>query len=75
LFNIVLATLYAVTVPSLAALGERRLDVYVSMFTLEYFICLGILRPRRVVKDFIAVALFISFAVAVAYRVMEVLAT
>jgi hypothetical protein len=73
LFNIVLATLYAITIPSLAALGERSLDVYVSMFTLEYFICLAILRPRRLVKDFIAVALFIAFAVAVAYRIMEVL--
>ncbi|MEM1546675.1 MAG: hypothetical protein QXY40_08340 [Candidatus Methanomethylicia archaeon] len=40
-----------ITVPSLTALGEYRIDVYISMFTLEYFVALSILRPRRRFKD------------------------
>ena len=73
LFNLVLALLVALTVPSLAALKEGRLDVYVSMFTLEYFVCLAVLRPRRRFFDVLAVALFLAFAYAVALRVLEVL--
>ena len=73
LFNLILASLIALTVPPLAALGENRLDVYVSLFTLEYFVCLAVLRPRRRTFDFLALALFLAFAYAVAMRVLEVL--
>lgn len=73
LFNLVLAAMFFVTVPALAALHEARLDVYVSMFTLEYFVALAALRPRRRVRDFLAVALIVAFAAIVAFRVAEVL--
>lgn len=73
LFNLALAAMFFATVPALAALHEARLDVYVSMFTLEYFVALAILRPRRKVRDFLAFALFAIFAVIVAFRVAEVL--
>ena len=57
LFNLVLGGMIALTVPILGALGETRLDAYVSMFTLEYFIATAILRPRRRIKDILALSL------------------
>ncbi len=73
LFNIVLGFMFFITVPVFAALGEARLDLYVSMFTLEYFVAYAILRPRRKIRDPIAPTLFIVFMFIVAGRVMEVL--
>lgn len=74
MFNLVLAVMMAVTVPSLAALHEYRLDVYVSLYTLEYFVCLALFRPRRRVRvDPLAAALLLVFSVIVGFRVLEVL--
>ena len=73
LFNILLAFLMFITVPSLAALNEKRLDVYLSLFTLEYFILLALLRPRRRCKDFIAPILFLLFMLIVTLRIIEIL--
>lgn len=61
------------TVPSLAALGENRLDVYVSLFILEYFVCSALFRPRRRTRDLLAAGLFAVFSVIVALRILEVL--
>jgi len=73
LSNLTLASFVAVTVWALAALGESRIDVYVSMFTLEYFVCLAVFRPRRRAFDLPAAALFCAFAAIVSLRVIEVL--
>ena len=74
LFNLLLALLITVTVPFLSALGENRVDAYVSLFILEYFVLSSILRPRRIMgRDYLAAILFIIFMVIVAYRVMQVL--
>ena len=73
LFNVLLAAFYAATVPSLAALGEERFDVYFSLFTLEYFVLYGLLRPRRRLREVLGPLLFAVFAYFVAVRVMEVL--
>ena len=73
LFNVLLALFMLITVPTLAALNERRLDVYLSIYTLEYFILLAILKPRRKYKDFIAAALFLVFIIIVALRILEIL--
>lgn len=75
LFNVVLAVMYAITVPSLAALGESRLGVYISMFALEYFVAAAVLRPRRTTVDFVAAALLLAFSLAVTLRVLEVLSS
>ncbi len=76
LFNILLALFIVITIPSLLALGESRVDVYVSLFTLEYFILVSVLRPRRITgKDYLGIALFMIFIVIVAYRVMQVLSS
>lgn len=74
LFNIMLAVLILMTVPSMAALGTNSLDVYVSMFTLEYFVCMAVFRPRRRTLDFVAIALFTAFSVIVGLKVWEILA-
>ena len=75
LFNIVLGGMITLTVPILGALGETRLDAYVSMFTLEYFIATAILRPRRRIKDVLALILLIIFFFIVGVRVAEILLT
>ena len=72
-FALVLGVLITLTVPTLAALGEHRLDVYVSLFTLEYFAAKGILRPRLKARDPIAPILLAIFFFIVAMRIMEVL--
>jgi len=75
LFNVVLGGMIILTVPILGALGETRLDAYVSMFTLEYFIATAILRPRRRIKDILALILLIIFFFIVGVRVAEILLT
>jgi ABC-type uncharacterized transport system permease subunit len=57
----------------LAALGEARLDAYVSAFAIAYFALSAILRPRRRTRDFLAAALLMAFSYSVALRVLEVL--
>jgi len=71
--NTVLALLVALTVPSLWALGEARFDVYVSLYTLEYLVVKAILRPKRVCRDYLAVALLAVFIYFAARRILEVL--
>lgn len=74
LSNTVLSSLMLFTVPILWSLGEARLDVYVSMFTLEYFVVKALFNPRRITRDYLALALFTVFAFIVSYRVLQVLA-
>lgn len=71
--NLTLGSLIFATVWALSSLGESRLDVYVSMFTLEYFVCLAVFRPRRRAFDVPAALLFGAFVVIVSLRVMEIL--
>jgi len=74
LSNTVLSSLMLFTVPILWSLGEARLDVYVSMFTLEYFVVKALFNPRRITRDYLALALFTVFTFIVSYRVIQVLA-
>jgi len=73
LYIITFTILITISVSSLAALGESRLDVYTSIFTLEYFTLAAIFRPRRKTVDFLAITLLIVFAYTVALRVIEVI--
>lgn len=75
LFNLILAIMIITTVVALGAIGETRLDVYISLFTLEYFIGLAVLRPRRITLDFLAIALLIIFIIIVGIRIIEVIQT
>jgi len=73
LANTLLAFMIFTTFWALYSLGEGRVDAYISMYALEYFVVKAVLRPRRATRDYLAVALFVAFAVAVALRVLEVL--
>ena len=61
------------TVAVLSALGESRIDVYLSLFTLEYFVANALFSPRRKVPDFLGAALLALFIYFVTLRVVEVL--
>lgn len=73
LANTILILMIVLTVSVLWSLGENRLDVYLSMYTLEYLIIKSLFNPRRLYKDFPLYILLIIFAIIVGYRVYEVL--
>ena len=47
LFLVLLAAFLLFTVAIFAGAREQRLDVYISVFTIEYLALVEILRPRR----------------------------
>lgn len=57
----------------LSALKESRLDAYVSVFAMNYFVASAIFKPRRRTLDFIGATLFVTFAFIVALKVAEIL--
>jgi len=75
LFNLILGAMITLTVPILGALGEMRLDAYISMFALEYFVAMAVLRPRRRTIDLLAIILLSIFFIIVGVRVIEILLT
>jgi len=68
-----LASLLFSTVVVLAAFKEARLDLYVSLFTVSYFVSLAIFRPKRRAPDMVGVALFVVFSFIVAFKVAKIL--
>ena len=72
-FILVLSFLLLLTVVSLSALGELRLEVYVSLFTVCYFASTALYSPRRVSFDFVGAVLFVVFCFIVLQKVMEIL--
>jgi len=68
-----LASLLFSTVVALAALKEARLDVYMSLFTVSYFVTSVVFRPRRRGPDVVGVVLFIAFSLIVAFKVADIL--
>jgi len=68
-----LAVAMPLTVAVLSALGEQRIDVYLSLFTLEYFVANALFSPRRRTRDYLGIILLVIFTYFVAMRVMEVL--
>jgi hypothetical protein len=75
LFNIVLGFMIVSTAVILSGLGEMRLDVYISMYTLEYFVAKAVLRPRRRFLDILGLALLLIFSIIVCFRIWEILRT
>jgi len=79
LFIILLATFLLFTVVIFVAAGEVRVDVYMSVFTIEYLALVEILRPRRKLitplrLDPVGLGLFIIFCIIVTKKVVEILA-
>ena len=73
LYVLVLSGLLMGTVVGLSALGEARLDVYVSLFTVCYFAASALFQPRRRFFDVVGGALFLVFAYIVLVKVLEIL--
>jgi len=72
-----LAIVYMLTTSALSALGESRLDLYISVYILEYFVITLLhspLNPRtqRVLNVF-GYGLFAVFMIIVALKVLEIL--
>jgi len=79
LFIVLFAAFLFFTVGIFVGVGEQRLDVYISVFTIEYLALVEILRPRRKLLTFlridpVALGLFIVFCIIVARKVVEILA-
>lgn len=70
---IILTILVTITVTVFSTLGEYKLDLYISMYTLVYFTIIAILRPRRRTWDFLAAILFLYFSYIVVLKIMEIL--
>ena len=78
LFIILLAASLFFTVAIFVAAGEERLDVYLSVFTIEYLALVEILRPRRKLitslrLDPVGLGLFVIFCIIVTKKVVEIL--
>lgn len=78
LFVLLLAVFFLFTVVILAAMGQTRLDVYISVFAIEYLALVEILRPRRKFMtalglDPVALGLVIIFGLIVTRKVLEIL--
>jgi hypothetical protein len=73
LFNTLYMSMTTLTVWALWSVRENRLDVYISMFVLEYLVLKMIIRPRRLFIDVLAIGLFITFLIFVSIRIYEVL--
>lgn len=74
---LLMATMFTATVVVFSALGEERLDVYVSMFILEYFVLVALHTPFKpktsLYMNVIGYTLLAVFSVIVAARVIEIL--
>jgi len=61
------------TVVGLSALKELRLEVYVSLFAVGYFVSTALFRPRRRWHDLVGGSLLAVFSYIVALKIMEIL--
>jgi len=61
------------TLVFLSALGETRLDVYFSLYTVIHFACSALYRPRRRWLDVVGVLLFAGFCVIVVQKILEII--
>jgi hypothetical protein len=72
-YLVFMAAAMMVTLVSLSALGEGRLEVYYSLFTVVYFASSALYRPRRRWLDVPGGVLFLGFCVIVALKVIEII--
>jgi len=72
-----LAVLYVATIIILELLGEGRLDVYLSLLTLEYLVSLALYSPfpssTQKALNLLGALLFAVFLYFVTLRVLEIL--
>ena len=72
-YIITLLVLIIGTVVSLSSLGEQRLDVYYSLFTVSYFASTALYQPRKRGFDFLGLTLFLGFSTIVAFKIYEII--
>lgn len=72
-YIISLGILMFTTVVTLSALGEERMDVYVSLFTVEYFAASALFQPRRRFFDVLGGTLFLIFCIIVGVKIWEII--
>jgi len=61
------------TLVYLSALGEARLEVYFSLYTVIHFACSALFRPRRRWFDVTGAVMFAGFCVIVIRKVLEII--
>ncbi len=61
------------TVVVLSALGEDRLEVYYSLFTVIHFAVSALYRPRRRWVDVTGGVLFLGFCYIVLMKIIEII--
>ncbi len=71
--NTILAIMITITSWFLWGVGESRVDVYISLYTLEYLVIKAVARPRRIHRDWLVLVLIAIFILIVGYRVYEVI--
>ena len=74
LYIVTLSSMSLFVIVALSAINESRLDVYVSLIAVSYFVTSSIFRPRRRMPDIVGSALMVAFAYIVATRIIEILA-
>lgn len=57
----------------MSAVKETRLDVYLSLFAVDYLVTSAVFRPRRRFIDLVGIILFGVFCVIVAEMVVKIL--
>ncbi len=65
--------LMGLTVISLSALSETRLEVFFSLFTVSYFASTAIFQPRKKNMDYVGGFLFILFCYIVAMKIWDII--
>ncbi len=68
-----MAGMLCLTFVALSALGEGRLEVYYSLFTVVYFASSALFRPRRRWFDVPGAVLFLGFCYIVALKIVEII--
>lgn len=61
------------TVVVLSALGEARLEVYLSLFAVCYFAASALYQPKRRGPDLVGGALFTVFCIIVLRKILEII--
>ena len=72
-YIISLGILMFITVVALSFLGEGHLDVYISLFTVEYFAASALFQPRRRFFDVLGGTLFLIFCFIVGIKIWEII--
>ncbi|MCC6051907.1 MAG: hypothetical protein LM585_01545 [Fervidicoccaceae archaeon] len=75
LFNAILPLGYGLIVMGLGFLGESRLDAYLSLLTLWYFVLYLIIRPPRRTYDLLGLGLLAMFFYFVTLRILSIIFT